>query len=72
MKRGVFCLLFLVSLSFISAADDPPVLTWTSLPPLPDPIGFAGAFAGVADGALLVAGGANFPDLPPWDKGKKE
>lgn len=72
MKRGVFCLLLLFSLSFISAADDPPVLTWTSLTPLPDPIGFAGAFAGVADGALLVAGGANFPDLPPWDKGKKE
>src|SRR5918993_2565532 len=40
---------------------------WSSLPPLPDPIGFAGPYAGVSNGALLVAGGANFPDGPPWE-----
>ncbi|HUR53885.1 MAG TPA: hypothetical protein VMZ71_07125, partial [Gemmataceae bacterium] len=28
-------------------------------------------FAGVSNGALLVAGGANFPDKKPWDGGKK-
>src|SRR5688572_7918347 len=42
-------------------------LTWTSLPPLPDPLGFAGPYAGVSNGALLVAGGANFPEGPPWE-----
>ncbi|MCB1127680.1 MAG: hypothetical protein KDM81_14395, partial [Verrucomicrobiae bacterium] len=44
---------------------------WTSLPPLPDPLGVAGPFAGVSHGALLVGGGANFPDGPPWDGGRK-
>jgi N-acetylneuraminic acid mutarotase len=44
---------------------------WQRLPPLPDKEGFAGPFAGVSGGALLVAGGANFPDKKPWDGGKK-
>ncbi|MGB7068887.1 MAG: hypothetical protein WBD22_05285 [Pyrinomonadaceae bacterium] len=46
-------------------------LTWSKLPPLPDNHGFAGAFAGVSNGALIVAGGANFPEKPPWEGGKK-
>jgi N-acetylneuraminic acid mutarotase len=41
------------------------------LKPLPDAEGFAGAFAGVSHGVLLVAGGANFPDKKPWNGGKK-
>lgn len=44
---------------------------WKPLPPLPDPVGIAGAFAGVSRGALLIAGGANFPDRPPWQGGSK-
>lgn len=44
---------------------------WQQLPGLPDKEGFAGCFAGVSHGALLVAGGANFPDAKPWDGGKK-
>lgn len=46
-------------------------LTWRPLPPLPDPLGFAAPFAGVVDGSLVVAGGANFPDGAPWDGGAK-
>jgi N-acetylneuraminic acid mutarotase len=46
-------------------------LTWKQLAPLPDKLGVAGAFAGVSGGALLVAGGANFPDKMPWDGGTK-
>lgn len=46
-------------------------LEWRTLPPLPDARSFAGMFAGVADDALLVAGGANFPDAMPWDGGAK-
>lgn len=45
---------------------------WSELPPIPDPIGFAGSFAGVSNGTLLVAGGANFPDGgTPWTGSKK-
>lgn len=46
-------------------------LSWRQLPPLPDQLGVAGAFAGVSGGALLVAGGANFPGKPPWEGGSK-
>jgi N-acetylneuraminate epimerase len=45
-------------------------LTWQTLNPIPDSTGFAGSFAGVADNALIVAGGANFPNGgAPWIKG---
>jgi N-acetylneuraminate epimerase len=52
---------------------DPAVraLQWSQLPPLPDAHGFAAPFAGVSDGALLVAGGANFPNGMPWEGGQK-
>ena len=46
-------------------------LVWDELTPLPDKQGFAGPFAGVAGGKLLVAGGANFPAAPPWEGGRK-
>lgn len=44
-----------------------PAGEWQRLASLPDEEGFAG----VADDALIVAGGANFPDEKPWDGGKK-
>jgi N-acetylneuraminic acid mutarotase len=43
----------------------------TSLPVLPDNEGFAGAFAGVDRGALIFAGGSNFPGKKPWEGGTK-
>jgi SSS family transporter len=42
------------------------LVRWTALPPIPDALGFAGPIVGVHDGALIVAGGANFPDGVPW------
>lgn len=39
--------------------------------PLPEKAGLAGMYAGVSGGALLAAGGANFPEKMPWDGGKK-
>lgn len=42
------------------------------LPPVPNPTGFAGAFAGIHGNRLLAGGGANFPDgIMPWDSGTK-
>jgi N-acetylneuraminic acid mutarotase len=51
-------------------------LAWSTLAPLPDDKGVAGAFAGVSgrdpqNGVLVVAGGANFPGQPPWAGGTK-
>ena len=56
-----------------NASDDghPIQLEWSQLLPLPDPIGFAGPFVGVSGDALVVAGGANFPEAAPWDGGAK-
>ncbi|MEC3878988.1 galactose oxidase [Parapedobacter sp. 10938] len=46
---------------------------WQQLQQLPDAVGFAGAYAGVSNGHLLVAGGANFPEgTRPWSGGVKQ
>ena len=46
-------------------------LRWEKLPPLPNRGGLGGPYAGVSQGKLLVAGGANFPQAPPWEGGTK-
>ena len=43
------------------AGIEVPWLNWTELPSYPDSPGVAGPFVGVSNGALIVAGGANFP-----------
>ena len=46
--------------------------SWSQAKPIPDADGFAGSYAGVSNGALMVAGGANFPgDRRPWTQGVK-
>ncbi len=52
-------------------ATEGEVLKWQQLPTLPDEHGFAGAFCGTSNGALIVAGGANFPGGRPWDGAEK-
>ena len=56
-------LLALGSISLLAAEDK---LEWKALPDLPGDLGVAGPFAGVHNDALIVAGGANFPDGVPW------
>jgi N-acetylneuraminic acid mutarotase len=46
-------------------------LKWEKLPPIPDGRGLGSPYAGVAGGALVVGGGANFPTAPPWEGGTK-
>jgi MFS family permease/N-acetylneuraminic acid mutarotase len=40
------------------------ILHWHPLPPLPELVGLSGPFAGVSGDALIVAGGASFPQGP--------
>ncbi len=54
-----------------AGAESRPVFAWEQLPDLPNTAGVAGPFAGASNGALIVAGGANFPDRMPWEGGKK-
>ena len=53
-----------------------PVIDWEVITELPDENGIpnkglAGSFAGVSNGVMLIAGGANFQNKMPWDGGKK-
>lgn len=64
-------LAFMITTELVRAASIPNY-TWKQLPPLPDPVGVAGAFAGVIDGKLVVAGGANFTGKMPWEGGVKQ
>jgi N-acetylneuraminic acid mutarotase len=59
------------ALGAFEAVAQSPRWTWSQLPSLPDAVGLAGAYVGVSHGALLVAGGANFPAGKPWDGGPK-
>ncbi|QDU60407.1 Sodium/glucose cotransporter [Planctomycetes bacterium Pan216] len=52
-----------------SAVGNP--YSWGELDAFPNTVGVAGPFAGVTGDALLVAGGANFPDGRPWDGYRK-
>lgn len=45
-------------------------LDWGVLPDLPNPVGVAGPAVGVHNDALIVAGGANFPNEPLWETDK--
>ena len=69
LGRALLALLPLIG--FSAAIMESPTLQWTRLPVLPDAEGFASAFAGASHGALLVAGGANFPGKRPWEGGTK-
>ncbi|HRP17999.1 MAG TPA: kelch repeat-containing protein [Ginsengibacter sp.] len=78
MKRNYYFMPLLPLIMLIScqqSADLP--LRWSdsvSIPPAKGKIiqpGVAGAFAGIADEFLIIAGGANFPEKLPWQGGTK-
>lgn len=71
MRQATY-ILFLSTISIITMAQQPNFFSWDQLTPIPDSVGFAGSYAGVSDDALIVAGGANFPDgIGPWGNTKK-
>ena len=61
-------LLLLAGQSVVCSAQAD-LFDWQELASIPDPLGVAGPFAGVHNDALIVAGGANFPQ-PVWENGK--
>ncbi len=54
--------LLLLALFLPASAED--FLSWAQLPDMPEPLGVAGPFVGVSNGALVVAGGAHFETSP--------
>lgn len=71
-RLGSFCLFFLLLLLPVLSMAQNDFFVWKQYPSIPDSVGFAGSYAGVSQGALLVGGGANFPDgIGPWGNTKK-
>jgi N-acetylneuraminic acid mutarotase len=64
-------LMILALAAFFQAPAFAAGLLWEPIPPLPEKLGVAAPFAGASAGALLVAGGANFPAGMPWEGGAK-
>jgi SSS family transporter len=70
--RQAILILFFATISMMTMAQQQDFFSWNQLPPIPDTVGFAGSYAGVSNDALIVAGGANFPDgVGPWGNTKK-
>jgi hypothetical protein len=67
MSSTMLLSLLFASATLIPLGQDGELIDWGELPALPDSIGRAGAFVGTSGGALVVAGGANFPAGRPWD-----
>ena len=60
------------SVCFLLNGSGAKTLEWKAFPPLPDPEGFAGMYAGATDHGLIAAGGHHFSNgIPWWDGGKK-
>ena len=75
MKRLFGILLSAAAILFLSGCGekDPLVaeaINWDELPELPNAYGLGGAFAGVSQGALIVAGGAVSPEAPEAKHGE--
>lgn len=78
MRNRLWIWLFLLETVVVAAAarSAPPVAAesdgeWRQRSSLPDSVGFAGMLAGTSRGRLIAAGGANFPQAPPWEGGQK-
>ena len=73
--KAVDSILFLVGLLlvnlFVPASRGGDNLTWKQLSDIPNALGVAGPVCGTDGKVLIVAGGANFPDAPPWNNGRK-
>ena len=73
MLRRLVCqsaiLLVLISAPIAWAGEHDGRLKWDALPDLPDVLGLGGPLVGVHNDALIVGGGANFPQ-PVWENDK--
>ena len=75
-KSKIAGLIGLLIGGMVAATGHAESIRWSQLANLPDTNGVAGCFAGVCNDPagsdmLIVAGGANFPEQPPWEGGEK-
>ncbi|MDR2706092.1 MAG: sodium/solute symporter [Planctomycetaceae bacterium] len=74
------CFLFLIFMSVLTGTSElfadsskKPLnhFSFQQIASLPNSAGIAGALAGIDGEVMIVAGGSNFPDKPPWNGGTK-
>ncbi len=61
-----FCCVLVIQAQKITEIFD-----WSTPQSIPNKIGLNGSFTGIHNNALIIAGGANFPNEPVWEGGKK-
>src|SRR5688500_832497 len=70
--RLTLIIFFLTTILNFAMGQQQDFFSWSQFTPIPDSVGCAGSYAGVSHDALIVAGGANFPDgIGPWGNTKK-
>ena len=75
MKKVIISILFLIQVAFAFASKD--YFNFGIIRGMPTNQGYmcqpglAGTYAGIDQGVLIIAGGANFPDKMPWQGGAK-
>lgn len=78
VTTGLLLILLMCAQQGLSQSYTKEKLEWSELPKLPSLLGqsqqagLAGAFSGAHRDALIIAGGANFPDTTPWEGGTKQ
>lgn len=70
-KTIAFLSILLVAIASISAQDKNEIFDWSYDQEIPNELGINGSFIGVHNDVLIIAGGANFPEAPVWEGGKK-
>ncbi len=71
MKQVLIFLLTIFLTFTIQAQENDEIFNWSTTQNIPNKVGLNGAFTGVHNDVLIFAGGANFPDTPVWEGGKK-
>ena len=72
-----FLLLLVLTFSVLNGNSNQTKIDFEKLPDLPaseigaQQFGLAGGFAGIHNGVMIFAGGANFPEAAPWEGGTK-
>jgi N-acetylneuraminic acid mutarotase len=64
-------LLLMTAIASVAAPAHLPLHGWQLLAPVPDPVGYAGMFAGVLGDRVVTGGGSQFRDKPNWLQGTK-
>lgn len=71
MKYFYAFLFSLFVLTPIQSQNTNEIFNWDFEQNIPNNVGLNGSFTGIHNNALIIAGGANFPNVPVWDGGKK-